>query len=115
MVATGDGTKPLVTRAGLQREARNSGQQAVERQGIVVAQHIESFLLNLRQQIVQLDQPLSVAGQHGAAAAFTAGSPVHQRLFAELVHLIDGVPCAFIANARVFRALANRTGGIDLF
>jgi hypothetical protein len=31
-------------------------------------------LLNLRQQIVQLDQPLPVAGQHRAAAAFAAGS-----------------------------------------
>jgi hypothetical protein len=29
VVAAGNGAKPLVTRAGLQREARNGGQQAV--------------------------------------------------------------------------------------
>lgn len=43
MVAAGNGAEPLVARAGLQRESRNGGQQAVEGKGIIIAQDIERF------------------------------------------------------------------------
>ncbi len=48
VVAGGNGAKPLVTGAGLQRKARDRRQQAIEWQGIVIAQNIEGFLLDLR-------------------------------------------------------------------
>ena len=114
-IAAGNGAEPLVAGAGLQGKARDGRQQAVQRQGIVIAEHIKRFLLDLRQQIVQLDQTLPVAGQHRAAAAFSAGGAIHQRLFAELVHLVDGIPRAFIADTRVLRPLAYRTGLVNLF
>ena len=62
-----------------------------------------------------MDQPLPIAGQHRAAAAFTAGGTIHQRLFAELVHLVDGIPRAFVADTRVLGPLAYRTGLVNLF
>lgn len=85
MVAAGNGAKPLVARAGLQRESRNGSQQAVEGKGVIIAQDIERFLLNLRQKVVELNQSLSVAGEDRAAAAFAAGRPVNQGLLAELI------------------------------
>ncbi len=114
-IAAGNGAEPLVAGAGLQGKARDGRQQAIQRQGIVIAEYIKRFLLYLRQQIVQLDQTLPVAGQHRAAAALSAGGAIHQRLFAELVHLIDGIPSALIADARMLRPLAYRTGLVNLF
>ena len=114
MVAAGNRAEPLVARAGLQRESRNGGQQAVEGKGVIIAQDIERFLLNLRQQVVELNQPLPVAGEDRAAAAFAAGRPVNQGLLAELIHFINGIPCAFIADAGIFGPLANGAGQVNL-
>lgn len=72
-------------------------------------------MLHLAQQVIQLDQPLAIVGQLRAAAAFTAGGAFHHRLFRQLVHFIDGVPGAFIADARQFGALADRAGVLHLF
>ncbi len=55
VIAGGNRAKPLVTGAGLQRKARNCRQQAVKWQRIIITQNIKGFLLDLRQQIVQLD------------------------------------------------------------
>jgi hypothetical protein len=72
-------------------------------------------LLYLAQQVIQLDQPLAIVRQLRAAAAFTPGGAFHHRLFRQLVHLIDGVPGAFVADARQFGALADGAGVLHLF
>ncbi len=81
-IAAGNGAEPLVAGAGLQEKREMAASRLVQRQGIVIAEYIKRFLLDLRQQIVQLDhQTPPVAGQHRAAAALSAGGAIHQRLF----------------------------------
>ncbi len=47
-IAAGNGAEPLVAGAGLQGKARDGRQQAIQRQGIVIAEYIKRFLLDLR-------------------------------------------------------------------
>lgn len=58
---------------------------------------------------------VAVDGNRDTAAAFAARGSVHQRLFAQGVHVVDGVPGTFVADARVFRPLANRARLFYLF
>ncbi|MNJ76591.1 hypothetical protein D3C77_739040 [compost metagenome] len=78
-------------------------------------QHVEGFLLDLPEQIVKLDQPLTVASHLRTATAFAAGRTFHHRLFRQLVHFVNRVPGTFVADARQFGALADGAGVPDLF
>ena len=70
-IAASNGAEPLVAGAGLAGKARDGPQQAIQRQGIVIAGTSNAFCWILRPaNRYQLDQTLPVAGQHRAAARF---------------------------------------------
>ncbi|MNP47183.1 hypothetical protein D3C76_1412260 [compost metagenome] len=109
MVAFNHGAEKLVAGAGLQRETGDGGQQAVQRQ-MILLQHVKGLLLDLAQQIVKLDQPQAITGHLRSAAAFAAGGTFDHRLLGQLIHFIDGIPGAFVADPRQFGSLADRAG-----